>query len=129
MAWTRLSSAGPGVRCKAWIRSGRMGLEELGTICGMRFAAGRSKNGAAGSPWVGGMIQGNSLDALTSGRRSVLEVAVVPEDKASRSVLKTTWSQYFSSSHIWTRSCSLRVVFSFFSAAAPANSSGRASDM
>lgn len=64
IALTRLSSAGPGVSLRGRMSSVRIGREMLGRICGMRFAAGRSKYGAFGSPWVGGRIHGISFVGL-----------------------------------------------------------------
>lgn len=124
-ALTRLSSAGPAGSCRARILSVRIGLEELGTMCGIRFAAGRSKYGALGSPWVGGRIHGASFAVLDWRERSALESTAFPVDRVPLSEEICVGSQYFSCSQISSNVLSLRDVPTFFSSAALANRSGR----
>jgi len=72
------------------------------------------------------MIQGNSLAVFFASAWTLVYTSVaVPEDRASRTLEKTARSLYFSSSHICIRSERRFVVLDFFSAAAPAKSSGK----
>lgn len=58
------SSAGPATNCKGLTSSGRIGRVELGTMCGIRLAAGRSYHGVEGSPCMAGMTKGGSFEGV-----------------------------------------------------------------
>lgn len=90
----------------------------------MRFAAGRSKNGAFGSPWVGGRIQGVSVSLFSFTVCSALKSAVLSSCRAFRSAVICVSSQYFSLAQMSTRSCNLLIVLDFFSSTAFANKTG-----
>lgn len=47
--------------------SGLMGLMEFGTICGIRFPAGKSYHGVDGSPCMAGITYGADFAILIEG--------------------------------------------------------------
>lgn len=125
IAFTRLSSAGPGVSLRGRIWSGRIGRDMFGRMCGMRFAAGRSKYGAFGSPWVGGRTHGISFAILVCVCSAGLESVDSPDWRMSFTVVICPGSQYLSLAQIESRSFNLWVVFDFFSSKALVNKKGK----
>ena len=77
-AATSAASAGPATNCSGLIISGLIGLVELGTMCGMRFPAGRSYQGVDESPCVAGITYGIDLAIFVEGARPSSPVAPAP---------------------------------------------------
>jgi hypothetical protein len=77
-AATSAASAGPATNCSGLIMPGLIGLVEFGTMCGMRFPAGRSYQGVEGSPCVAGITYGVDFIAFVAAPRASSPAVSLP---------------------------------------------------